>query len=72
MRRETRKRSDSHGRHTASFSPDFRRLVGASSDSTVKVWDALSGQDLLTLKANTENVLWAWPSVPMANIWPAV
>jgi WD40 repeat protein/serine/threonine protein kinase len=32
------------------FSPDGKRLVSASLDSTVKVWDAQAGQELLNLK----------------------
>jgi WD40 repeat protein len=32
------------------FSPDGKRLVTASGDKTVKVWDAETGQELLTLK----------------------
>jgi WD40 repeat protein len=32
------------------FSPDGRRLVSASADNTVKVWDTATGQELLTLR----------------------
>ena len=35
------------------FSPDGKRLAGASGDSTVRVWDAATGQELLTLKGHT-------------------
>jgi WD40 repeat protein len=31
------------------WSPDSRRLASVSSDRTVKVWDAVLGQELLTL-----------------------
>jgi len=31
------------------FSPDGTRLATASADGTAKVWDAVSGQSLLTL-----------------------
>src|SRR5262249_6383423 len=32
------------------FSPDGQRLATASGDQTVKVWDARTGQELLTIK----------------------
>jgi WD40 repeat protein len=39
-----------------SFSPDGRRLASAGADGTVRVWDAASGQELLTLKGHTSKV----------------
>ena len=38
---------------SASFSPDGSRLVTASWDKTVKVWDARTGAEILTLKGHT-------------------
>jgi WD40 repeat protein len=38
------------------FSPDSRRIVTGSQDKTAKVWDAATGQELLTLKGHTGGV----------------
>jgi len=39
-----------------SFSPDGRRIVSGSVDNTLKVWDAESGQEMLTLKGHSSSV----------------
>ncbi|MDR1219797.1 MAG: WD40 repeat domain-containing protein [Treponema sp.] len=42
--------------NSAAFSPDGRRIVSASSNATVKVWDAESGRELRTLSGHTSYV----------------
>ncbi len=39
--------------NTVAFSPDGKRIVSGSRDSTVKVWDAGTGNEVLTLKGHT-------------------
>jgi WD40 repeat protein len=56
----TGKRSSLRGHnyfvHTATFSPDGRRIATASSDWTIKLWDAGTGLELLTLRAHSFDV----------------
>ncbi len=40
----------------AAFSPDGDRIVTASSDNTAKVWDAQTGQEILTLAGHAGSV----------------
>ena len=39
------------------FSPDGKRSSAAAVISTLKVWDAVSGQETLTLKGHTHSVM---------------
>jgi WD40 repeat protein len=41
---------------SVAFSPDVKRLVSGSSDKTLKVWDAQTGQESLSLKGHTGSV----------------
>ena len=41
---------------SVAFSPDGKRLASASWDHTVKVWELISGHEILTLKGHTDEV----------------
>ncbi len=42
--------------NSVAFSADGKRIVSGSDDNTVKVWDAVKGQEVLTLKGHTSEV----------------
>jgi len=50
--------SPSHGDtiYDCAYSPDGRKIVTASGDNTLKIWEADTGQELLKLKGHTGNV----------------
>jgi WD40 repeat protein len=39
------------------FGPDGRRVASGSADNTVKVWDAATGHEVLTLKGHSDSVI---------------
>jgi WD40 repeat protein len=41
---------------SVAFSPDGKRLATGSNDDTVKLWDAATGQELLTLKGHSNSI----------------
>jgi WD40 repeat protein/transcriptional regulator with XRE-family HTH domain len=43
---------------SAVFSPDGTRVATASADGTAKIWDATTGEDLLTLKGSDYGIVW--------------
>jgi WD40 repeat protein len=44
------------GVYSCAFSPDETRIVSASRDKTLKVWDAQSGEEMTTLEGHEEAV----------------
>src|SRR5439155_162204 len=45
-----------HFVYSVAFSTDGKRIVSGSSDCTVKVWDAHSGEEILTLQGHSTGV----------------
>ena len=41
---------------SAAYSPDGARIVTASGDQTAKVWDAVTGKELMTLMGHDDLV----------------
>ena len=52
------------------YSPDGKRLAAVSADSTVKVWDVATRQEILTLKGRARTKSGAWSSARTASSWP--
>jgi WD40 repeat protein len=42
--------------YCVAFSPDGKRIASASLDHTVKVWDAVTGQESVTFRGHSEKV----------------
>ncbi len=47
------------------WSPDGKRLVSGGYDQLVRVWDALTGKELLTLRGHAGDVAASWPGARM-------
>ncbi len=49
-------RGHTHWLVSVVFSPDGRRMATSSRDGTVKVWEAQTGRELLTLQAGQHQI----------------
>jgi WD40 repeat protein/serine/threonine protein kinase len=49
-------RGHHHAVYSIVFSPDGRRIASGSDDKTIKLWDAATGQEILTLKGHSGEV----------------
>ena len=47
------------------WSPDGKRLVSGGYDQLVRVWDASSKEELLTLRGHAGDVAASWPGARM-------
>ena len=43
--------------YAVAFTPDGRQVMSGNGDNTIKLWDAVTGQELRTLKGHTRGVL---------------
>jgi tetratricopeptide (TPR) repeat protein len=56
LRGSTNLRGHEQGVKTVAVSPDGRRVLSGSDDKTVRLWDALSGQELAVLRGHESSV----------------
>ena len=47
------------GVNRAAFSPEARRVVTASDDTTARIWDAATGRQITCLNGHTDRVRYA-------------
>ena len=61
-------RATSGSVRSVAWSPDGKRLATGSADRTAKVWEAATGQELLTLRGHRVT-LTAWPGARTGSGW---
>jgi WD40 repeat protein/transcriptional regulator with XRE-family HTH domain len=44
---------------SAEFSPDGKRIATASADGTAKIWDAATGEELLSIRGSNVGIVWS-------------